>query len=181
MNLHSQPQRIAFWLLPEEKERARLQEIIDQLADRLSAPRFIPHLTLLTRPADDVADPASLLEHLTSRFGALQLEVCGQARSSSQFNQALVLPATTTPELDAVVSALHPLKIVPNGYAPHLSLLYAQLDPEIGRQLEQEFSSESFTARFDHCTAIDIGPGCRCQQDVEQWRTIATRRFSSGK
>ncbi|MGI9086878.1 MAG: hypothetical protein ACR2HH_03910 [Chthoniobacterales bacterium] len=39
---------LAFWLVPAPPEREIFAQIIDQLAGRFHAPRFEPHLTLLS-------------------------------------------------------------------------------------------------------------------------------------
>ena len=167
-------ERIAFWLLPAEDDYALLADIINQLSARFGSPAFKPHLTLATCPARAVAEPQSLLEQLAGHLPAFTLSGTGIPTWSSQFNQALVQHFAVTPELTACIEKLHPQGIVPNGYRPHISLLYADLDATTGQQLAREWAVDGLAISFDRIAAIAIGPQTVCAADVEVWKTIAT-------
>ncbi len=166
--------RIAFWLLPEEGAHRLLAEQIARCAERLGAPRFEPHLTLLALPAAALPAPEPLLRSVAEQTAPLALDCSGRAQSSARYNRALTLPIALSPGLARLVAALHPRHQVPDDYAPHVSLAYADLDPETGRALAREFSTSPRIIRFDRCRAVDIGPGCRRADDVRNWRTVAS-------
>ncbi len=166
--------RIAFWLIPAEDDFIRLKQIVETYAERLGTPSFDPHLTLLARPLAAKDNPEDELEQLAKIAAPFALTGSGVPQWGPLYNQAFVLPFQNTPELAALVEQLHPLQVVPDDYFPHISLIYANLAPELGQELVQGYKPDSRTVRFDRIAAIRIGPGCACDDDVRSWETVTT-------
>ena len=170
----SNKSRIAFWLLPAEDDTERLKQMIELFAAQLGTPAFTPHLTLLARPAEEFTNPKATLEQLAACTSPFHLAGSGVPQWGPLYNQAFVLPFPVSPELTLLVEKLHPRRIVPEDYFPHISLIYANLTPELGKQLVQEYTPDNSPVRFDQVAAIRIGPECSCDDDVRSWETIAT-------
>lgn len=171
--------RVAFWLLPADDERKHLQAIVKKLSSRYNTPRFEPHLTLLPLPAPTVADATAVLDKLASACKPLELFRTGPPRWSPVYNQALILPFELSAGLAELVRILHPQQIVPTGYLPHISLMYANLDEESGPGLAEEIFFDRRTVNFDRCAALRIGPQCQSDEDVRAWQPIATVRLGT--
>ncbi len=64
--------------------------------------------------------------------------------------------------------------MVPDDYFPHVSLVYANLEPELGKQMIQEYPPGKRPVRFDRIGAVRMGPSCACDEDVRSWEPVVT-------
>lgn len=170
-------ERIAFWLLPADEEARWLEGLNSQLAKQFHTPTFQPHLTLAAIPSVQIGDPEFFLKQLTAKTATLQLEYSGTPITSKQYNQALILPCNLSPELAALVSAIHPQHLVPDAYLPHVSLLYGNLDQETGQRLCRELQLKERALCFDKISAIRIGAKTTSAEDVLSWQPVATSQL----
>lgn len=174
MTEKQEAKRIAFWLLPAEDDHLWLKKIIEQFSARCNAPLFDPHVTLQVITTESLPDPAALLEQICKNTRPFTLEFAGQPLWSPAYNQALTLPLRLSPELTGLASALHPQQLVPDNYTPHLSLLYAAIDEKIGSDLARELVLSRNAIHFDRISAISIGAQTLADEDVRNWKIIAT-------
>ncbi|NIQ94891.1 MAG: hypothetical protein GWN87_12280, partial [Desulfuromonadales bacterium] len=87
----------------------------------------------------------------------LRLHGTGIPQWGPLYNRAFVLPFALAPELRRLVARLHPQQVVPDDYAPHISLIYGNLPRDVGLQLEKESVPFEGSILFDRCAAISIG------------------------
>ena len=115
----------ALWLLPEARAFARLSNVITEIAQAEGAPRFEPHVTLLSRillEAGDVMERARTLAAAVTPIDVL----LARAGQRPDFFQALFLEIEGGDLPGIRVRAAAAMGMTPEAeYRPHLSLLYA--------------------------------------------------------
>jgi 2'-5' RNA ligase len=157
--------RISVWLLPDPAAARPLAEAIDELAEGLGGPRFLPHLTLIGEVAASGTALTRGLEALSRRapivLATESLEV------TSAYHRALFLRVRSTPALldlrEAALRALATHGGAP--WMPHVSLLYGDHPAETKRPwLSRVGAWLPRTLRFDRLAAVETtGP-------VEGWQ-----------
>ncbi|HUG53303.1 MAG TPA: 2'-5' RNA ligase family protein [Vicinamibacteria bacterium] len=123
------PAARALWLIPEERVRARLAEVIGRLASAHGSPRFEPHVTLvagITLEREELVARARTLARDTPPVAVTLTRLSG----GPAYYRALVLDVACERLL-----ALHRLAAALVGRAedpafrPHVSIMYADLTP----------------------------------------------------
>lgn len=170
--------KLACWLLPTEEQGNLLQEIIHRLADKFQAPRFDPHITLYSDNA--------LIDEAIARFRqavadvkALTLPVSG-VRNSAVLTRTLFIEFAVTPRLRGIHYSLikHSQQSAPQGFYPHLSLLYQTLDEVTRQQLCETLVLPFDAITFDAMRIVSIPARINRTEDVAGWETVDQGRLS---
>jgi hypothetical protein len=137
------------WLCLEGLARARVATLIEVLAAAHGAPVFEPHVTVLGRVEGDPDDLMARLHRLavvTSPFRVRLTEVAME----DAFHRALYVQVRSTAllTLRARAAAAFGVPAGDDGYAPHASLLYADL-PRAAKESDLARIGRRFGLRFE--------------------------------
>jgi hypothetical protein len=115
----------ALWLLPEARAFARLSNLIAEIAQAEGAPRFEPHVTLLSRIGLEVEDVVERSRTFAAVVTPIDV-LLARAAPRPDFFEALFLEVEGGDLPGIRVRAAAAMGITPEAeYRPHLSLLYA--------------------------------------------------------
>jgi hypothetical protein len=164
---------VAYWLLPCEKDRDRLQKNINLLARELDAPVFEPHVTLYSTVLAEDEDPNALVRGLASRFEHIRL-TCGPTGHSGMLFKTLFIELNYQ-QVAALATALRDRCRHQSSYRlePHLSLLYRSLPSATRDALAERMSFAGKTIVFDAIAAVTPGFGNADFHDVGSWTVCA--------
>jgi len=134
---------LSLWLVPPVTLRSEIATIIDNYAEQLSTPHFIPHLTLLTGVAN-VAE--AQLRVLAGECSDVMIEPMGIA-TGGDFYHCVFIAVNATPELQRVRDAAERI-FGANGepFRPHMSLVYGDLPRETREAVAREIEATRFAA-----------------------------------
>ena len=170
-------QKVAFWLMPAADDKAVFTSLINDLAERLDAPVFEPHVTLQGAELEEQR-AIELLETIRATTAPLQLQVAG-LESSEKYTKTLYVQFQPSPEASSISAAIT-RAIGANGYHfdPHLSLLYKSLPQGIRAERARETKVSLEQVSFDAVQLVSIPRAIEGADDVRAWRTIAERRLT---
>jgi hypothetical protein len=166
---------IAYWLVPVEPARSFFQKVINDLAQRYSAPVFEAHLTIyvgLNRA--DMAEKALSKAACDCKLVALKtLEI----DHSSEFIQTLFVRFAVTTQLQQLNQRLRTAAQDSSDYQlnPHLSLLYKSVPIEDRCVLAHSIDVPFSEVTFDLLKAVRCISPTQCRADVEAWRVVAEK------
>jgi predicted component of type VI protein secretion system len=166
---------LAYWLIPAEPAYQYFRALISELAVRFDAPVFGPHVTLYgTKAAGE--DPAGVLQSAVTNVKPLRLSVAG-LDCSDEFTKTLYVQFHSDAALRRLSEGLQAASVSQRGYKlnPHLSLIYKTMAPEAKRQIMNSLALAFAEVDFDSVQAIITPPKVESREDVEAWRTVATR------
>ncbi|MGW8194382.1 MAG: hypothetical protein ACWGOX_08970 [Desulforhopalus sp.] len=175
------PTRVSFWLVPSSAAQRDLTPVIDTLADRFAAPRFMPHVTLLATNLAEDESPSQILHHATKGFGPCKLEVLGLDHGPDRF-KSLFIRLNCEP-IAPLLAALRKSCKQPGDYQfdGHLSLLYRQLSKKKRLSVIATLQPPQGPLCFDTVLAITPGAGQTSFAVVEEWQTAAEVSLSAGE
>lgn len=158
----------SLWLLTAPADS--LQRLIGELAARLHAPAFAPHVTLLGDLAGDVQDLKARARGLAAQLAPLDVAVV-TARGYGERFRALVLDLEATPALIAARKRAEALFGTSGATAfnPHLSLAYGDIEPAQAAQLAAGLASPPQRLRFDRLALTNAS----AHTPIERWRLYA--------
>lgn len=165
--------RISFWLVPSRHDRRLLTGLINRLADRYGAPRFMPHITLHSTQIAENESPLQVLESATKGMSPFKLELLDVDHGPDRFKSIYIrLDCNPVAPLTAALraSCRHPGSYQFDG---HLSLLYLQLPAKERVKISLSLQLPQGPLCFDSVIAITPGPGQNTFDDVRQWRIVA--------
>jgi 2'-5' RNA ligase len=166
--------RLAFWLMPGARARESFATIIGELALRLDAPVFEPHVTLLGAiPNDDKTRRVFRDLIIAPNY---ELEIDG-IHFSRRYTQTLFVRFRLSEELRELCRALgQTLDLeIADDFDPHLSLLYKEMPllqlEELARSIRVPFQRASFAG----LKLIAHPPTITRRDDVQAFREIDRR------
>ena len=167
-------QKVAFWLMPAADARAVFTSLINDLAERLDAPVFEPHVTLQGAELEE-RRAIELLGTFAAGSAPLQLHVAS-VEFSGRYTKTLYVqfrPSAEAAELSNAIAR----SAGENGYQfdPHLSLLYKTLSDAVKSELARETKISLAQVSFDAVQLVRIPRAIERAEDVRAWRTIAQR------
>jgi 2'-5' RNA ligase len=166
---------IAYWLIPTEPARSYFQNIINDLAQRYSAPHFQAHVTVhVGANCTDTVDGVLLKAASGCEQIVLHpLEVSG----SSEFIKTLFVQFSRTGQLQALNESIRTAAQDPPDYQlnPHLSLLYKRISIQDRRLLMESIEVPFPEVTFDSLKAVRCISPTQSRADVEAWRVITER------
>jgi 2'-5' RNA ligase len=163
-------EEFSLWIIPPEPACGVFSEVVTQLSDRFSSPRFIPHVTLLGEVLSTRKDVLTKTTELAGRVSPLRITIDSIATSRDHF-RCIYASGHKTAEL----TALHALaeRTFPQKhrwpFEPHLSLMYGEIPAEvqatvvaeIGTRMNLEFVAENLCVVT---TSDDLPP--------EEWQVV---------
>ena len=161
---------ISFWLVPAEPNRLELTTLINSLADKNSAPRFMPHVTLLVTQLAKDESPQQIMESATKAIAPLDLDLLGLEHGPNRF-KSLFIRLNSKP-VEPLFKALRNSCRHPGSYQldVHLSLLYLQVPITKRIALLADLHIPEGPFHFDTVIAVTPGHNQICFDEVEQWR-----------
>jgi 2'-5' RNA ligase len=134
--------RLALWLVPDEPVRSRLDALIARWAERMGAPRFAPHVTLLSGLALPLSEALAPVVEAAARSTAVPVAF-PRAAHSGEYYRCVFLDAEPTPELLGIHQrARRVLRRGPDRFRPHLSLVYGRFEEARRSELAGEAERE---------------------------------------
>lgn len=169
---------VAYWLCPAEPTRTYFATLINNLATKLDAPAFDPHVTLYVTGAAN-ENPGAVLEQVLKDRGSCQLSVRG-LEYSDKFTKTVFVQFEPTEEPARLSSDLRRASAIQNDYElnPHLSLIYKTMDREIKREIADSIRLPFASVAFDLVKAVISPAEIKSRQDVEAWRVVAEKKLS---
>jgi hypothetical protein len=172
--------RVAIWLVPRQPERDILQAVIAALADRFSAPEFVPHATIYScrrsTPQTELAVTAALARHCPP----LTLRTAGMTftdRLTRAFFVRLSSGKTLQWLRKALQTELRQTSI--EDFEPHLSLLYQVLPVSDRTQLIEKIRLPFDEIVFDQIWAVAIPETLNATENLTGWQTLLHCRLDS--
>ena len=175
--MEEREQKVAFWVMPAADAKAVFTSLIDDLAERLDAPRFEPHVTLGGAALEEPC-AIELLDTIAAAHAPLRLQVAG-VDCSEEYTKTLYVQFQPSIEASAMSDALA-RGISDDGYHfdPHLSLLYKTMSEAGKAELARETRIPLEQVKFDAVQLVSIPRAIKGPDDVRAWRTIAERRLT---
>jgi len=165
------PQAIAYWLLPERGAREVFTNEIHELARRFRAPAFAPHVSVFIAP-ENSRDPIEILREL----GAVTIKLTIRSiRFSEQFTKTLFVQFEQSVPLQEMGDRIWKASGASERYVidPHLSMLYANLPPEMKQELAGEIIFPFGEVHFRSICAMRCAQPTATVAEVEQWRLLS--------
>ena len=171
LDMTKKPRSVAYWLLPETAAREALAEKIRELAMRLEAPVFAPHVSVFIAP-ENSRHPAEILPEL----GTVTIELTIHSiQFSEQFTKTLFVQFERSVALQELGDRIWKVSRAPEQYLidPHMSLLYASLAAEKKKALVDEITFPIREVSFSSICAMRCARPTATAAEVEQWRLLA--------
>lgn len=161
---------MSLWLEPSEAVRATISEVIGQLAQTHKTAPFAPHITLIgnLQDANMARGVGTALADTVPPFNVrLQRVDVGPERSP---HLALYLEAARNETLTQLhATAAEQLGIRPADYAPHLSLMYANLD----RSTRWRIAATEVTMKLPIDVVVDRLSLWTTEGPTRQWTEVS--------
>jgi 2'-5' RNA ligase len=168
---------LTYWLIPAEPARSWFRSLIDDLARRLDAPVFEPHVTL---GVSNIADEnlGAVLENALQQFEPHRLLVDG-LDSSQEFTKTLFVQFQPDALLTKLNEKLRSASASPLEYElnPHLSLVYKRMPPKAKNEIMHSIDLPFTDVEFDSVQAVIIPAKIESRQDIEACSVVATRHL----
>jgi 2'-5' RNA ligase len=169
---------LAYWLVPAEPARNFFASTIAELASRLDAPLFQPHVTVYAgRQGDE--NPEEVLRGVLAGCEPFRLSV-RDVRCSDEFTKTVFVQFEPSPELLRLNHAFQQASALHDEYElnSHLSLIYKRTTRAVRIEVATSLRVPFTELLFDSAKAI-VGPTpIRSRADVEAWRVVTSRRLA---
>jgi 2'-5' RNA ligase len=168
-------EKLAFWLVPSADAKARFTAVIEELARRLDAPGFEPHVTLQGGQLEQQR-AIGLLEAVAAAHPPVTLRISG-IEFSEKYTKTLYVQFDSSGDASAISDDVAHRLGSKGSYKfdPHLSLLYKTLPEWQKEELAREISFPLEEVNFDSLKLISVPREIKVADDVHAWRAIAER------
>lgn len=124
----------SLWFVPPEPEAERLSTVIAGLSRDYGTPAFPPHVTLLGDLPASEQEVLTKAAELAAAVRPFTIELDGFGCSDEYFRSIFVAVETSASLIRAYEAAVELFGgDAPNGYEPHLSLMYGEV-PAVAKQ-----------------------------------------------
>jgi 2'-5' RNA ligase len=173
--MDSDEQKFAFWLMPAGDAKDFFASLVDELAARLNAPRFEPHVTLQGAEMDE-RHATGVLDAIATANAPLELQVAG-VQFSGKYTKTLYVQFRPSAAASAISDAIATAAGSDSAYQfdPHLSLLYKTMGETEKEELARNIDIPFRAVRFDSVKLIHVPCTIKAPEDVHAWRTVAER------
>ena len=178
MESGSKDEILTCWLIPAEPARGWFCSLINDLARRLEAPVFEPHVTVyVTKAASE--NPAGVLENALADQKPLRLSISG-LDCSEEFTKTLFVEFQPDAILASLSEKLRFASISRLEYElkPHLSLLYKRMPAEKKTEVMSSIHLPFSEVDFDLVKAVISPAKIESSEDVASWRIVAARQLA---
>lgn len=161
-----------YWCVPSTEDAARIQAVIEGLADVQGAPHFMPHMSLAS-----VHGLAPDLSPTLSELRGLQVQPLEIAETGA-FTMSLFLRVEKHP---ALIRARQAFESLPGfrssrAFDPHLSLCYGS-PPAGAAQSDKVQELLSKPLCFDRLVTVDIPASVSTYDDIRAWKVLESIPF----
>ena len=165
--------------MPSADAKPFFASVIGELAERLEAPAFEPHVTLQGGKLDEQAAIA-LLERVAACTAPLRLQIAG-IEYSEKFTKTLYVQFKASAEASAISAEFASGMGSDGGYEfdPHLSLLYKDMPERDKERLARELTFPFDNVSFDGVKLVSVPASIKTPEDVRAWRTLGERRLAA--
>lgn len=172
--------RVAFWLVPQLEERKKLQSLIVELAERFSAPVFVPHVTVYSCWRTAQQRELAVIAGLAGNCQPITMALPGLAEKD-RLTQTLFCELQKSVALTRLFHSLEEGLLPSAGreLEPHLSLLYQNLPASVREALVRETMIPLQEIRCDELWAVAIPGQLNAPDDFRGWQTLLIRRLDS--
>jgi 2'-5' RNA ligase len=162
--------------MPDGPARASLAKLIGRLSEEQGTFSFPPHVTLLGSIPRNISGALRTTRRLARGIAPFELRVDAVTTGDDYF-RCVFLRVAATPALLAAHRRSRDAFSVgpPRRFFPHLSLIYADLDPPARRRLAREIRIEPFSFRVSRVHLWLTHGG------VPEWRAVGSARFGEGR
>jgi len=169
---------VTYWLMPAEPALSYFRALIRDVALRLDAPLFEPHVTLyVTKSAEE--NPQAVLQSTLTKFKPFRLSITG-LHGSDEFTKTLYVQFQLDAELGKLSEKLRAGSLSQRDYElnPHLSLVYKTMSSDAKRQFIDSIHLAFTDVEFDSVSAVISPAQIESREDVESWRMVAKQRLT---
>lgn len=169
--------RYHLWLKPSREASHRFADVIQELALKLDAPTFEPHITLLGNLSGSEAEQVSMSNELARRLPPFPVNVSGPAFGEDYFHCVFLVADMTPPLLHAHALARQIFHQEEGGhYLPHLSLVYGRYSESRKKDIIARLpASLSLPFGVTHLSLIRAG-----SEDPKDWQEVWVRMMDGG-
>lgn len=163
---------LSVWLVPQEKDKLYLYEIIDKLAKENNAPTFIPHLTLLPGIEMEVNDLKIILNEVFNQTKSFKINKT-KISQSEQFFKTVFIEFELDENLKNLFMRLSEKtdnKSI-DAFNPHISLLYKTMPEEEKEKIIKNLSIKNDFI-IDKVIINAPGLGQTDYLDIPSWRNL---------
>ena len=148
-----------------------LRKQIRELATRLDAPVFEPHVTIFIAPMNS-RDPAKILREVGA--GTIELTI-RNIQFSDEFTKTLFVQFENSHALQELGDRIWRASGSPERQIldPHLSLLYANLSSDTKQKVADQITFPFGAVWFRSICAVGCARPTTCKAEVEEWRVVA--------
>lgn len=132
----------SLWFKPDGDVAARLQKVIDELAEEYHGPHFAPHVTLIGGIEGTEEQVIAKTKKLADSFTPFPINFADIAYQDAYFRSLFILAKndSTLINIHRIATREHDLEET-NFYMPHLSLLYGNYADELKEKIIQRIRS----------------------------------------
>lgn len=161
----------SLFMVPTGETYKRLTTLIDTLAAHYSAPRFVPHVTLIGDIETDKWNFIKKTEKLVADTKSFQIKVQG-VDYTKELNKALFLRAEKNKELMDANKHAQEIFGLDRTYEPHMSLIYGDftLHQKV-EMIERYVRDASAEFMVDALYIFDM------HGDIEDWDLISKKKL----
>lgn len=176
-------QKHSLWIVPKNTEGDTLQRFIHRLADDYSAPRFVPHLTLvaniLTQSGEEYSNVLETSKQLAQATEPFNITFDGFGHTDEEF-RCLFLKIAPNESLEALYANTE--KLFPQvsdehfRAMPHLSVLYGDYSLVQKREIIEKHKENQITSTTFSVSSFDL---FLTNSPVESWRVESELSFEA--
>jgi hypothetical protein len=169
---------LTYWLIPAEPALTYFRSLIRELAERVVAPVFEPHVTLYVTDADD-ENPNAVLGPVLADAATHRLSIEG-INFSDEFTKTLFVQFRPDGALSRLSERLRSASVTQCEYQlnPHLSLIYKTLPRETKEQIANSLQLPFNDVTFNAIQAVISPAKIESRAEVERWKTVAAARLT---
>ena len=173
-------EKLAFWLMPSADAKPFFVSLVEELARRLNAPVFEPHVTLQGAEMDS-GEALALLERVAAFHTPLELGIAG-IEFSEKYTKTLYVQFRASAEATAISDAFADGVGSDGGYEfdPHLSVLYKTMTDAEKEELAREITIPFAQVRCDAVKLVSVPRPIKGPEDVHAWRALAEQPLGGG-
>jgi len=163
----------SLWLTPREPLRSQLRSTIRELAARLDAVEFEPHVTVFSAPSTDT-EACAVARRIATRFSPIEL-IADRLGHSESYTKTLFVQFRNSVLVRRVFETAASLYSGPSSYilSPHLSLIYKKLHEDRRRTLCETLDVPMGAYGFDRLRMIETELPIENDRPVRLWRVVS--------
>jgi len=168
----------SIWLMPEAAWGREFSAIVETLAARFSAPRFVPHLTIIGGRPFSRADLARRVAPIAAASAPIETSILGVALGTSFFRSFYALFPAEGPLLELKRRTdLAVLGADSAEFMPHVSLLYGPVPqhPKAEAAVEMRARLADRRVRFERIEIVRSGD----EVPIAEWETVDSFALSA--